>query len=237
MDFFTSLKKVVAESGPKPVITWLSDIGRIELSAVTFANAISKASNFLVDGLELDEDSSISVDLGNHWQSPVWLGAAFATGITITNQDSSISFGTNAMASTWKDSPEKFVVISQDPFGMPDKDVDPKFVNGSAEVRNFGDYFAPTWPASPELKVLISEPASFSWDELQQHAEQLAAKHKIEAGKSYGLLGSLDLVDRAVFQVVIPIVLRSSVVLVEQTTVNQGDIMRQEKLDQIVELS
>lgn len=236
MDFFNSLKKVVAESGPKPVITWLSDVGRIELSAVTFANAISKASNFLIDGLELDEESSISVELSNHWQSPVWLGAALATGITITDQDSSISFGSNAMTSTWSDSPEKFVVISQDPFGMPDKNVDPQFINGSAEVRNFGDYFAPAWPVSPEHKVLMSEPASFSWDELKQHAEQLAARHKIESGKSYGLLGSLDLVERTVFQLVIPIVLRSPVVLIEQTTVNQDDIMRQEKLDQIVEL-
>jgi hypothetical protein len=119
---------------------------------------------------------------------------------------------------------------------MPEKNVDPQFINGSAEVRNFGDYFSPAWPASPEHKVLIAEHASFSWDELSQHAEQLAAMHKIESGKSYGLLGPLDLVDRTVFQLVIPIVLRSPVVLIEQTTVNQVDIMRQEKLDQIVVL-
>jgi uncharacterized protein (TIGR03089 family) len=236
MDFFNTLKKAVADSGPKPVVTWLGEAGRIELSTVTFANAVSKASNFLIDGLELDEDSSIAVELGNHWQSPVWFGAAFATGITITNQSPTITFGTAARAAVWTDSPESFVLISQDPFGMPDKNVDPKFVNGSAEVRNFGDYFSPAWPLPPESFVVRATDRALTWDELKAVAQQVATSHDLQSGKSYGFCGNADPLKLISLQVVLPIAFGSAVVLIEQTNADFDDIKKQEKLDQIVEL-
>lgn len=235
-DFFASLKQVVANSGPKPVVTWLSDSGRIELSAITFANAVNKASNFLLEGLELDDQSSMNVLLGNHWQSPVWLGAALATGLTITEQEPTVTFGTSSQAESWQGSDESFVVVSQDPFGMPDKTVDPKFVNGSAEVRNFGDYFAPAWAVPPDQVVLRSKHGEFTWDQLLEHSNQLAKAHNLDSGSSYGLRGSLDLVSRLVFQVILPISFGSSVVLIEQSNVNLEDVKRQEKVEKIVTL-
>ena len=90
-NFYKKLTEASAKRGPMPLVTWISDAGRIELSNVTFANAVSKASNFLIDGLELDEESSIAVELGNHWQSPVWLGTGLATGIKVTDQNSAIT--------------------------------------------------------------------------------------------------------------------------------------------------
>ena len=89
---FKELQKCVRDRGPAPIVTWVSDVGRIELSAITFNNAISKASNFLVDGLELEEDATVSISLGSHWQSSVWLGTALTTGLTITDQDPAITF-------------------------------------------------------------------------------------------------------------------------------------------------
>jgi len=236
MDFFTSLKKAVAASGPKPVVTWLSDFGRIELSTVTFANAVSKASNFLIDGLELVEDSSIAVELGNHWQSPVWFGAGLATGITITNQAPTITFGTSGQSANWSDSAGKFVAISKDPFGMPDKNVDPKFINGSAEVRNFGDYFSPAWPAMPESVAVRSNQDELTWDELKDLAQQIATLYGLQSGKSYGFCGSAELLNLVAFQVVLPIAFGSSVVLIEQTDADFDEVKNQEKLDHIVEL-
>ncbi len=236
MDFFTDLKKAVSDSGPKPVVTWLGDAGRIELSTVTFANAVSKASNFLIDGLELDDDSSIAVELGNHWQSPVWFGAVLATGITITNQSPTITFGTAARAAAWTDSPESFVLISQDPFGMPDKNADTRFVNGSAEVRNFGDYFSPAWPISPEAPVIRFADRTLTWNELKDLAHQLATSHDLQLGKSYGFCGSSDPLNLIALQVVLPIAFGSSVVLISQTDADFDAIKKQEKLDQIVEL-
>jgi uncharacterized protein (TIGR03089 family) len=233
-NFYSSLNQAVSNSGPRPVVTWLSDYGRIELSTITFANAVNKASNFLIEGLEIDEDSSINVSLDNHWQSPVWFGAGLATGLRITEQEPTITFGTNAQAQAWEGLDESFVIVSKDPFGMPDKDADPRFINGSLEVRNFGDYFAPAWPVSTDHKVLSSSQNDFTWDELVKHSQQLAGLHNLDSGTSYGFQGKLDRVSSIAFQVVLPIVLGISVVLIEQTTVDLDDVKRQEKLEKIV---
>jgi hypothetical protein len=58
----------------------------------------------------------------------------------------------------------------------------------------------------------------------------------LDSGSSYGLRGSLDLVSRLVFQVILPISFGSSVVLIEQSNVNLEDVKRQEKVEKIVTL-
>jgi len=234
--FYKKLTEASAKRGPMPLITWINDAGRIELSNVTFANAVSKASNFLIDGLELDEESSIAVDLGNHWQSPVWLGTGLATGIKVTDQNSAITFGTLATAQVWSGDTEEFVVISQDPFGMPSKDVPAGFVNGSAEVRNFGDYFAPAWPQNPEQAVLVASGTDFTWDQLVSHSLDLAQTHGIKAEQNYGLHGLSDLLTKMALQVVLPIINQNSVALIDQANPDLDAIKKQEKLDQIIML-
>jgi uncharacterized protein (TIGR03089 family) len=234
---FAELQKCVRGRGPSPIVTWLSDIGRIELSAITFNNAISKASNFLVDGLELEEDATVSVSLGNHWQSPVWLGTALTTGLTIVENDPAITFGTDAVAQTWQGSPDEFVVVSRDPFGMPEKDIPAGFVNGSAEVRNFGDFFSPRWTVPSDHNAVAIEPGEFTWSQLMQRAQELADAHSLFSGQSYGLYGSSDLITTMAFQVVLPVAFGHSVVLIDQANPDLDVIKKQEKLEQIVQLS
>ena len=222
------------DRGPAPIVTWVSDVGRIELSAITFNNAISKASNFLVDGLEIEEDATVSVSLGNHWQSPVWFGVALATGLTIVENDPAITFGANAAAQTWQGSPDEFVVVSRDPFGMPDKEIPNGFVNGSAEVRNFGDFFSPRWSISPDHKAIAIDSSKFTWYQLMQRAQGLADANELKPGQSYGLYGSSDLITTIAFQVVLPVVFGHSVVLIDQANPDLDAIKKQEKLEQIV---
>jgi uncharacterized protein (TIGR03089 family) len=231
---FAELQKCVRGRGPSPIVTWLSDIGRIELSAITFNNAISKASNFLVDGLELEEDATVSISLGNHWQSPVWFGVALATGLTIVDSDPAITFGTNAAAQTWQGSPDEFVVVSRDPFGMPEKDIPAGFINGSAEVRNFGDFFSPRWPVAPDHNAVAIDSGEFTWSQLMQRAQELADAHSLVSGQSYGLHGSSDLITTIAFQVVLPVAFGHSVVLIDQANPDLDAIKKQEKLEQIV---
>jgi len=235
-NFYSELKAASAKRGPMPVITWINDLGRIELSNVTFANAISKASNFLIDGLELTEESSIAVDLGNHWQSPVWLGTGLATGIKVTDQSSAIRFGTLAAAQIWTGDAEEFVVVSQDPFGMPTKDVPPGFVNGSAEVRNFGDYFTPSWMQESHEVVLATDGNVFTWEQLVAHTLELASNYGIKAEQNYGLQGVSDLLTKTALQAVLPIINQNAVVLIDQANPDFDVIKKQEKLDQIVKL-
>ena len=233
---FAELQKCVRGRGPSPIVTWLSDIGRIELSAITFNNAISKASNFLVDGLELEEDATVSISLGNHWQSPVWLGTALTTGLTIVDSNPAITFGTNAAAQTWLGSPDEFVVVSRDPFGMPDKDIPAGFISGSAEVRNFGDFFSPRWPVALDHNAVAIESGEFTWSQLMQRSQELADAHSLVSGQSYGLHGSSDLITTIAFQVVLPVAFGHSVVLIDQANPDLDVIKKQEKLEQIVQL-
>ena len=224
------------DRGPAPIVTWVSDVGRIELSAITFNNAISKASNFLVDGLEIEEDATVSVSLGNHWQSPVWLGTALSTGLTIVEDDPAITFGANAAAQTWQGSPDEFVVVSRDPFGMPDKEIPNGFVNGSAEVRNFGDFFSPRWSILPDHNAMVTGSSEFTWYQLMQRAQGLADANELKPGQSYGLYESSDLITKIAFQVVLPVVFGHSVVLIDQANPDLAAIKKQEKLEQIVML-
>jgi uncharacterized protein (TIGR03089 family) len=236
MSFWDELQKCVRGRGPSPIVTWLSDVGRIELSAITFNNAISKASNFLVDGLELEEDATVSISLGNHWQSPVWLGTALATGLTIVDHVPAITFGTNEAAKNWKGSPDEFVVVSRDPFGMPEKDIPAGFINGSAEVRNFGDFFSPRWPVASDHNAVAIDSGEFTWSQLMQRAQELSDSHSLVSGQSYGLSGASDLVTTIAFQVVLPVAFGHSVVLIDQANPDLDVIMKQEKLEQIVQL-
>ena len=231
---FTELQKCVRGRGPSPIVTWISDLGRIELSAITFNNAISKASNFLVDGLELDEDATVSIELGNHWQSPVWLGTALTTGLTLVENDPVVTFGVNAAAQTWQGLPDEFVVVSRDPFGMPERDIPAGFVNGSAEVRNFGDFFSPSWTVSPDHNAVAIDLGELTWSQLMQRAQELADAHGLTPGKSYGLYGKSDLITTIAYQVVLPVVFSHSVVLIDQTNPDLDVIKKQEKLEQIL---
>ena len=231
---FAELQKCVRGRGPSPIVTWLSDIGRIELSAITFNNAISKASNFLVDGLELEEDATVSISLGNHWQAPVWFGVALNTGLTIVDREPAITFGTNSVAKTWQGSPEEFVVVSRDPFGMPEKDIAAGFINGSAEVRNFGDFFSPRWPVASDHNAVAIDSGEFTWFQLMQRAQELADAHDLKSGQSYGLHGSSDLIITIAFQVVLPVAFGHSIVLINQANPDLDAIKKQEKLEQIV---
>jgi uncharacterized protein (TIGR03089 family) len=233
---FKELQKCVRDRGPAPIVTWVSDIGRIELSAITFNNAISKASNFLVDGLELEEDATVSVSLGNHWQSPVWLGTALTTGLTIVESDPAITFGTISAAHNWQGSPDEFVVVSRDPFGMPEKDVPSGIINGSAEVRNFGDFFSPRWSISPDHIAVVVDSGKLTWSQLIQRAQELADAHELKPGQSYGLYGSSDLIAKIAFQIVLPVAFGHSVVLIDQLNPDLDAIKKQEKLEQIVQL-
>ena len=228
------LQKCVRDRGPAPIVTWVSDVGRIELSAITFNNAISKASNFLVDGLELEEDATVDISIGNHWQSAVWLGTALSTGLTIVDDDPAITFGDKSQAQVWQGSPDEFVVISRDPFGMPDKEIPDGFVNGSAEVRNFGDFFSPRWPISPDHNAVVIGSGEFTWAQLVHRAQELADANEIKSGQSYGIHGTSDLVTTIAFQVVLPVAFGHSVVLIDQTKPDLDAIKKQEKLGQIV---
>ena len=221
------------DRGPAPIITWLSSAGRIELSTVTFANAVSKAGNFLVDGLELEERSKLNVNLGNHWQSPVWIATSLCVGIELNDQAPILISHSDAIT-TWTGAIDQLIVVSRDPFGMPEKDLPAGYINGSAEVRNFGDYFSPSWENLGA--VLTFEEISYSWAELVAMADSQRKQDGIEPRTRVGVAGNFNLLQAVVYQVVMPISFGISLVLIDQVDLDIIKIREQEKIAKFVSL-
>lgn len=202
--------------GSAPIYTWVNPVGRIELSGTTFLNGVSKAANMMRDGLDIESGDEIYIDLGNHWQSPIWFAAALSVQAIAT------SAANNVLAIVNSDSLERVatsretVVISRDPFGMPEKNLDPSVVNGSLEVRGFGDVFSPMGAFTQNEAVFKGTQRSVSLSEVRSSAEVLIAEQEISEGSRIAIPGISDLTQRAMWQVVVPVLARCSVVLLDE---------------------
>lgn len=86
--FADLLAEQVRSAGSRPVVTFYDDATgeRVELSAVTFANWVAKTAGLIQDDLGLERGGRLLVDLPTHWLGPVWLGAAWSVGLTVTDE-------------------------------------------------------------------------------------------------------------------------------------------------------
>lgn len=79
-------RQLSAEPG-RPLVTYYdlaTDGGeRVELSVVTYANWVAKTASLLVEECDLERGQTLLVDLPAHWLTPVFLGAAWAVGLTM----------------------------------------------------------------------------------------------------------------------------------------------------------
>ncbi len=208
----SNLRKI----GPKPAISWVSEKGRIELSGTTFLNAISKAGNYLIDGCGFDDSLSINVQLGNHWQAPVWKIAALVSGINL-NQNSQ-----NVFTSSQTNISGKKYVVSQDPFGIPANDLPLDVENVSLEVRSHGDYFSPVYELENSVK---------------NHYLDLACRliSEFEISGPYGLICD-DRTEMALgLQALVPALTQNPVVLIDGLSTEDA-IVKGEKLIKIISL-
>lgn len=73
----------------RPLITFYdqSTGERVELSVTTYANWVAKAASLLVEEHDLESGDRIRLDLPIHWLGPVFLGAAWAAGLTVSDSD------------------------------------------------------------------------------------------------------------------------------------------------------
>ena len=75
----------------QPLVTAYDDTTgeRTELSVTTYANWVSKTANLFTEELDLEPGDTVLLDLPSHWLVPVFLGAAWAAGLTVTTDSSS----------------------------------------------------------------------------------------------------------------------------------------------------
>jgi uncharacterized protein (TIGR03089 family) len=144
------------KTGNQPAVTWYGDnTERIELSFVTLANAVAKTAGFLVDELGLAPGEGLRLQLGNHWQVPVWIGACAATGLRVDLRPAStpahdrslplVSFSIPDLVQTDSVLP---VLVSANPFGLPGETPPNGIIDHAREVMSFPDSFFPDDDAS-----------------------------------------------------------------------------------------
>ena len=73
----------------RPLVTFYDGVTgeRVELSVTTYANWVAKAASLLVEEHDLERGDTLRIDLPAHWLGPVFLGAAWMAGLTVTDDD------------------------------------------------------------------------------------------------------------------------------------------------------
>jgi len=76
------LAAALAADAARPLVTFYDDATgeRTELSVATFANWVAKTANLLVDDLAVEPGAAVAVALPLHWQTLVWVQAAWSVG-------------------------------------------------------------------------------------------------------------------------------------------------------------
>lgn len=152
----------------RPLITFYDDATgeRIELSAKTFGNWVAKTSNLLVDGLDAAPGEEVALLLPPHWQTAVWIFAAWSAGLAVRLGDTGDTGDAAVVAVTgagltgeYPDARE-IVGLSLHALGMPLTEKPGYVVDYAAEVRGYADRFTPTAALDPKAPALTIEPAS-----------------------------------------------------------------------------
>jgi uncharacterized protein (TIGR03089 family) len=219
--------------GSSPMYTWVNPIGRIELSGITFLNGVSKAANMMRYGLEVESGDKVYIDLGNHWQSPIWFAAALSIQAVVTSQPTgAVSIVDNVSIHQAIGSRER-VVISRDPFGMPEKNSDSSAVNGSLEVRGYGDVFSPMGAFRSDDCVFTGDLGEMTLAQTRLQASQMIADNEVATGSRIAIADVPALITRAIWQVVVPVMSRCSVVLLDGD-IDGAKVCEAERVDRLV---
>lgn len=127
-----------------PVLTHI-DVSRgtrIELSAATLLNNISKTAHLLSDEAQVEPGDAVLIDIPAHWQSATWICAAWSIGAK------PIFAGTAKAAITTIDRTviaDEVFVTGLHPFGLPlAAPVPHGAIDWSVAMRTFPDSYSPS---------------------------------------------------------------------------------------------
>ncbi|EGD42093.1 hypothetical protein NBCG_03770 [Nocardioidaceae bacterium Broad-1] len=174
--FPETLARALRTNPGGPLVTFYDEASgeRQELSTATYANWVAKASGLLLDEHGLERGDSIRIDLPTHWLAAVFLGAAWNTGLVVTDSDSpdAVVCGPETL-SAWADGAGKrpTLACSLLPFGVRFADPLPPGVHDfGIEVWGQPDAFTPWDPPT-------ADDAATSWAGVEtSHAELFGAE-------------------------------------------------------------
>jgi uncharacterized protein (TIGR03089 family) len=144
----------------RPLITFYDDATgeRVELSVATFANWVAKTANLLQDDLGAQPGDRLALLLPAHWQSAVWLLAAFSTGVVaVPGGDPAgadlVVTGPDTLESARACRGERMALALR-PLGGRFPQPPEGFADYAVEVPSQGDRFAPYAPVGPDAPAL-----------------------------------------------------------------------------------
>ncbi|MFJ9390570.1 TIGR03089 family protein [Nocardioides sp. NPDC101246] len=154
--FPETLARALRTAPGTPFVTFYDEASgeRQELSTTTYANWVAKASGLLLDEHGLERGDSIRIDLPTHWLASVFLGAAWNTGLVVTDSESpdAVVCGPETLPA-WADGAGKrpTLACSLLPFGVRFADPLPQGVHDvGIEVWGQPDAFTPFDPPAAE---------------------------------------------------------------------------------------
>jgi uncharacterized protein (TIGR03089 family) len=182
------LTSALAADPSRPLVTFYDDATgeRIELSARTFANWVAKTANLLVDGLDAEPGDRVALALPPHWQTAVWMMACWSAGLVAVpvagaatgspREEKGALGGVRAdiIAVAEELLPEvpadtgarEVVGLSLHSLGAPLAAAPPGVVDYAADIRAYGDDFAPYASVDPAEPALIVMNDTFTAAEL-----------------------------------------------------------------------
>ena len=144
----------------RPLITFYDDATgeRVELSVATFGNWVAKTANLLQDDLGTQPGDRLALLLPAHWQTAVWLMAAFSTGVVV------VPGGDPAGADLVVSGPDTLeearacggerMALALRPLGGRFPQLPRDFADYAVEVPGQGDRFMPYVPVDPDAPAL-----------------------------------------------------------------------------------
>lgn len=140
----------------RPLVTFYDDATgeRVELSVTTYANWVAKAASLLVEEHDLERGDTLRIDLPPHWLGPVFLGAAWTAGLTVTDEDApdAVVCGPDELPA-WAERAGELPVLACSllPLGVRFAEpVPPDVHDVGIDIWSQPDSFTPTDPPGPD---------------------------------------------------------------------------------------
>jgi uncharacterized protein (TIGR03089 family) len=214
-----------------PLVTFLrlenrSVVERMELSAASVANGVAKIAGLLRDELDAQPGDQLAVHLPLHWQTPLWVGAAAATGVVLHPGLEPVAGIGVSVTETLESitAADDQLAVSREPFGMPIVQPLPAHViNAATAQRTHPDVFTPYTPVSDSAVAI-----SFG-EGIHTHADVYTQAENITQSLSLAAHSRLLITDREwspadfdswLLTLAVPLIAQASVVMV---TTDEGD--------------
>lgn len=199
MDMLQAL--LLDPAAPRITVYNESTGARMDFSGQTLENWASKIANMLAEELELDEDSTIAIDLPVSWQSAVIAIGGLARGVTVTmdpEEDADVVFTSPDKAEAFPNS--DVVLVTDDPFGRgvaeTGGDVPAGAIDFGPTVRFYGDVYPE--PTTPLDQLVIPSSAdrvlSTGWKDWESFVQ--AVLSPLAAGGSAVVVAGLTTAER-----------------------------------------